>query len=229
MDKTSITRVPPSLQYVITGTGHCGTTWATAVAASVGYRSCHEQVFRRDEIKEVPDQDGVPIPWEVESSAYAAPRLSELVTHMPAIKVIHLVRHPLDTIRSLACSLNGGWANRGARDYVQGVVPAQLPNDSVVNFNLHFWVRWTDAIDDFAKRYPASHALVQLEDGTDALTAALGRITNKEVLPVGERKAKDAPILRWEDLPNSYIRERAFRKSLDYGYIPGVTTHWGAL
>lgn len=107
-----------SLDYVVTGTGRCGTVYMARLLTSLGFPCTHEAVFtptgiRRDSIVKkvyvVGRENWFPINqnpdvWVTkqdkvvaESSYLAAPYLAEL----DSSKVIHIVRNPVDTISSL--------------------------------------------------------------------------------------------------------------------------------
>jgi hypothetical protein len=86
-----------ALQYVVVGTGYCGTKYAAELLSSVGILCGHESLFlprglvaehvRRKDWREL----------RAESSAFAGPYL-----HTPMLRgavIIHLVRHPILVLR----------------------------------------------------------------------------------------------------------------------------------
>lgn len=73
--------------FVITGTGHSGTGWASKFFNELGYNCGHEKYLRYDGYRGLPSSD---------SSWMAMGHLR----HLSDVPMIHLVRNPLDVVRS---------------------------------------------------------------------------------------------------------------------------------
>lgn len=201
------------LKYLITGTGHSGTQWAASVAAHCGLRAGHEVIFQ-GEGREI-NVGG--IPWECEVSALAAPFLDRVPQ---GIKVIHLTRHPVDTIRSLALAPGGSWPIT-SRDWVERCLGRKLPGEKI-SYLIEFYLGWVDLIE----RSHHTVEVVHLEDGHEALCAALdAKEIKKEIRPLGAKAPKDALPWRWSHLGTSDRVKTLYNRSLTLGYIPYKTTH----
>lgn len=82
------------LRFVVAGTGRCGTGWAARVLTLAGVRCGHESVLDHDRQRSL---ERVPSTTLVGDASLAAGRY---VDQLPDVQVLHLVRDPLDCLRS---------------------------------------------------------------------------------------------------------------------------------
>jgi len=160
---------------IITGPARSGTYWVARTMADMGIDAWHEGAFRPATL---PVWDRLPETrtvrrlidtkgrfHEVEVSWLAAPYL---VTHIDAsVPVIHLVRDPLATVKSLTGRLfnpeRGGFNEytEVARKHMGDV--SKLVQE--IDMCLHYWWCWNRMIEARAQK---RFTLEDLSDGTDA-------------------------------------------------------------
>jgi hypothetical protein len=91
-----------SLDYIITGTGRCGTMSIAKSLTSINIKCGHEVIFTYDGLKKAIDNAAIHRDLKAESSYMAAPFLDcELLSNC---KIIHLVREPMKVINSFVVS-----------------------------------------------------------------------------------------------------------------------------
>lgn len=136
---------------VVTGTGRCGTRYASNLLAASGVRAGHEQVFTfRTALRDrTPNWGG----YDADVSWLAVP-------HLPVnARTILLVRHPLDVVHSM---LSLGWFAQGERLLIHRVVEKHRPEvlDETTRHDrcLALWLYWNIAASLHAE------AVVRFED-----------------------------------------------------------------
>ncbi len=176
------------LQLLVTGTGHCGTRYVTDLLKAAGLKTSHEAIYgahiNRDAIGN----------WEAEASGPAAAFLDTIPDHT---QVIHLVRCPLRTIRSMFYRKNYGWPWR-RRAQLESILGVKLPEEPKELF-MAFYALWNNLITE-SKR--ASHR-IRIEDCPEALLAAANLTCNQHVAPKGSEVPRGTPFFTWTDLPQN--------------------------
>lgn len=126
---------------LIVGTGRSGTGWAAKVLNTAGVRCGHQAVFKHEHTLGRSRIDwGL---WEADSSYEAVPHLPVLPDD---VRVVHLIRHPLATVKS--------WLEHGAfgddmpdrfRDFhavLKLVRPSILSFTTPVDRAAAYWMWW---------------------------------------------------------------------------------------
>lgn len=122
------------LKYVATGCGHSGTGYVANLLRSGGINCGHEGVFNSKGLWFDPPR------FEAESSWVAAVHLGH-----PAVetaKVIHVVRNPVDVIKS---HVRAGW-NEQNEKWIRKKVDHPLGRFAF-DFACDFWLRWNEKIE----------------------------------------------------------------------------------
>ena len=119
------------MRLLVTGTGRSGTLWAGEAIRSAGVPCTHETAFTLDRSL----VDGA---WVAESSWLAAP-----FTPMDDTYVVHLVRHPLAVIASLA---NRRFTHNRYYDYAARHVPLLADIADPTDRCATYWVHWNRLI-----------------------------------------------------------------------------------
>lgn len=181
------------MRLLVTGCPRSGTTWMAEAICSTGVDCGHELVFapeikRRNKPARWGDGE-----WVAESSAHAAPHTPFLDTY-----VVHLTRHPVKVIASIAHhgGVVGARNSPGVR-YMRSQVPEIKRFADPVRRAAEFWVRWN--------RLVAADVRVRLEDVTAADITRFARIADPDAceatLPPPRNVAKhELPPISWDDV-----------------------------
>lgn len=136
------------MKTLIVGTGRSGTGWCAEVLNRAGIKCGHQAVFKHAQALGWEPVDWGD--WEADSSYEAVPMLHRLTD----VRVILVVRHPLDTIRS--------WLEHGAfgddmatrfRDFtrvLQTRFPQVLEHYTPIDRAAAYWLWWNRYADAFA-------------------------------------------------------------------------------
>lgn len=195
---------------LITGTGRCGTTWMQACMAATG-------IPTRGEVRPKPF-DNNRGSWLIEVSWRCGP-----FTPWPDTYVAHLVRHPLDTIRS---RVDRGTFERPPgtplRRLAEQHVPAMTGTTSPVERAALHWVGWNRLI--------AADERIRLEDVTVDTVNRLAAIVDPTVakldgLPANRWRTGIDDADRWQRSPDLTWDQVAHIPGLidlaaEYGYSP---------
>lgn len=134
------------IKFVVTGAPRASTKWTARMLTSVGMDCGHEDICNRWG-KNFSD-DGVWRSADVlgECSWQAAPFAHDMSE--AGVKVVHLVRHPLTSVRSLAgggINLNGGSVpfHRFIATHIGDIWSLGLDEP---NLCLEFWKRWNEQL-----------------------------------------------------------------------------------
>lgn len=189
---------------IVTGTGRCGTTWMARALKQAGVPATHEKVFRWT----WKDRE-----WVAECSWLAAAYLP-----IPGAYVVHLVRHPLDTIASFAerdtfrdeatggrgNPRNGRWAAKHCPEIAEGRTPLERAA-------LH-WVHWN--------RLAGKHAneRIRIEDVDAETVTRIARIVNPgaELTDLPVREGAAHPPVTWADVEHI---DGLTALAREYGYL----------
>lgn len=182
------------MKLLVTGTGRTGTVWLTHALVAAGVPARHEVAFSIARHGDVP--------WQAEVSWLAAPYLP-MRDH---VHVVHLVRHPLDCIRSRAAwgsfndvgghgidrRIKGNWA-------IQHCYAIKSGKTVIERAAIH-WVRWNEMIH---ARQPGAE-LARLEDLDLPTILRWARVVTPyahlDALPEPVNHAPTTPALVWEDV-----------------------------
>jgi hypothetical protein len=186
------------LQYVATGTGHCGTGYVAMLLRSAGVYCGHEGIFSRGF-----NPRGLMKYW-ADSSWGAAPFLDNEACK--GAKIIHIVRHPLKVLRS--------WKFAGHGAFLEEYV--DLPDNlGEWDYLAAWYVAWNKLIESKAPdalRY-------QVEDRTKLLELLdLPQVHPWDNDKYNHKHWNKSPELQWSDLPGSEQVRELKRMAIEYGY-----------
>lgn len=183
------------LQYVVAGTGRCGTKYMAAFLSAIGIRCGHEAVYGPHGIHY---REGL----VADSSYMSVPFLNEF-----SGKVIHIVRRPLDVVKSF---VGIGFFSRDldmpfrkwAWEYFE------RSGDPVIDA-MRWWVDWNKRIEPYAS------IRVRIEDMPDyGLLSFLGK-TQIPQIPPNINHRKRSKLTR---LPEGEVKEELKDLARQYGY-----------
>jgi hypothetical protein len=215
------------LDYVVTGTGRCGTTYMAKLLTSLGFPCTHEAVFTHSGFNPhskinslVSISNGR---WlsdrakiVAESSYMSAPYLRSL-KRLQGSKIIHLVRDPIRVVFSFIEGFQYFEFNHPNNDPYQTFIYGHIPNltqdlDQISRACL-FYVEWNEMIE---KQGPDFFYLVESE--TELLMDFLGinatqyfsdRRVNGRCKEYGHT---------YSDIPDGEIKDRFIDMAKRYGY-----------
>lgn len=199
------------MKLLVTGTGRCGTHWFAECLRRAGVPATHEHAFGQT-------LDGAQRAWKAEVAWPAAAYLP-----VAGAEVVHLVRHPLDTI-----------ASRMARGTFAEVPPSPdqaklgawaaarcpLIRDGKTHLEraaLH-WVGWNQMIEPYADYFLRVEEVVP--DDITQLAQVINSNARLDVLPPAIHTSQH-PELTWDDLSHQ-ARPEVIRRVAElaerYGY-----------
>lgn len=192
------------MKLLVTGTGRCGTHWFAECLRRAGVPATHEYAF-------TPSQDGTQRAWSAEVSWPATAYLP-----VDGAEVVHLVRHPLATIASLAARdtfRGGSWGTWAAR-----VCPLIGSGETHLERSALHWVGWNQMIE------PHADYFLRVEEVVPDDIAQMARVINPnarlDVLPPAIHTSQH-PELTWAELA-SLVRPEVTRRVAElaerYGY-----------
>ena len=195
-----------TLRLLVTGTGRCGTGWASRVLTSAGLPCGHERVFNLGPPHVPPDM-------AADSSWLAVPRLGSPM--LAGVPVVHVVREPLACIRSLSLVPYSGDNpySRFARDHIGGDVRATPHMLAAAHW--YIWNAWIEDVTDNALR-------VRIEDGPAPLLSAAGldpETVTEDDRQYNHRTYDTWPRVTWADLGALAAPVRGMAER--YGYEVG--------
>jgi len=183
--------VSDRLKFLITGTGHSGTKYASRLLTENGVKCGHEDVFRGREIFHLGNA-------VAESSCYGWMHWAQRVSVLVDAKLVHLVRHPVDVLNSWHRSF-----------MLSREDPAFAGHD--IRFDIN---RWYDVNSIIERLKP--DVFCRAEAGP----RILGKMGIEQTSSWDDRRIndharhRDSPIT-WDELPLT-TRSMATR----YGYLP---------
>lgn len=205
---------------VVTGTGRCGTRYASHVLSAAGVPCGHEDVFTF----RVANQGHRP-KWgglAADSSWLAVPFLPRL-----GARVVLLVRHPLDVVRSM---LALGWFADGQRLQISRAVGRHRPEvhaeRSRADQCLSLWLHWNTCALPYAFDVVRFEDMVRDPAALLAPAGVTGRPTAaalEEILADPDRvntkddKKTTTPRPAWDDFRPELARA-ALRVAAMFGY-----------
>lgn len=212
------------LEYLVTGTGRCGTTFMAKCLTLAGSACSHEAIYHWRGQGLAPENSssgrkaGLPDPRSAvgEASMFAAPFAPSF-----AGKVVHLTRHPLKVVRSFVNDMGlfteaapkAVWM-RKTQDFLVSHVPGITGMPDPMSRAAHFYVEWNRIIEASGNRL--HH---RIEDPPQPVLAFLG--ANSDA-PFGDTRCNshakpDSPELTWGDVPH-LVRDDLQRCARRYGY-----------
>lgn len=192
------------MKLLVTGTGRCGTHWFAECLRRAGVPATHEHAF-------TPSQDGTQRAWSAEVSWPATAYLP-----VTGAEVVHLVRHPLATIASLAARdtfRGGSWGTWAAR-----VCPLIEEGKTHLERAALYWVGWNQMIEPHAD-YMLRVELVVLDDVIQLARVVRPRAVLSTLPPPVH--TSEHPALTWDDLSYQARPEvvgRVLELARRYGY-----------
>lgn len=122
--------------FVVTGTGRCGTGLCMIALKQMGVPAAHEEFFHLERRAFGEDDRRAYLAYPTNDvSLMAAPFLTQI-----GLPIIHLVRNPVDTVNSF---LNAGLVMRESNvvtDYINHFMP--LEGETNADLWADYWVKW---------------------------------------------------------------------------------------
>jgi hypothetical protein len=235
------------LQYLVTGTGRCGTVYMARLLSSLGLMCGHEAFF---------DEQGLAValerlrsaefesswvsrndmltrqevaPWFdrqrvcAESSYMAAPFMREEMLREAAI--VHVLRHPLKVVSSFVQDIHffntDVHPESNYRSFVLQWVPEVMRHDNEIERACEYWIQWNEMIE----RNAAGRRYLRFQVESQVSDALLDFLQ----VPAGGRESafRDDRVNTWrqreqdlrlEDIPAGGTRERLVALAERYGY-----------
>ena len=202
---------------IITGTGRCGTGWASKLLTSAGVECGHEALFSFDGW-EAAQERMAESDLDADSSWLAVPFLDELDNN---VTIVHLVRHPKPTIDSFRRI--GFFNPRMHRQhhhyahFAQRHLPGAWEYTNTRMRAAHYYYAWNRMIEELAP----NAIFHRIEDGGEALIEKLElTIPDEALYAETDYNHRNGPVVSdvnlsalWEPC-KSMIAEIA----RDYGY-----------
>lgn len=207
------------LDFLITGTGRCGTGFMAKSFCSAGLRCGHERIFEFQRVRtELVEQAG----FVADSSWPAAPNVNHPVAQRALI--IHLVRHPISVIRSLLAANYYGKRVRPWDRVLMKHLPELASKPTRLAKALHHYVHWNLLIEDtVVGRDSLRH---RVEDDVNDLLRTLGT-PFPSTFDIHNYNSRRDPRpqcycddLKFADLPSGSDKERLIEMAERYGYDP---------
>jgi len=233
-----------NLDYLVTGTGRCGSVYMARLLTSLGIPCSHEAIFNfkgLDWAKKVINGDEIlensfcskydllqnkPIEnWlntnnvKAESSYMAAPYINDPM--LANTKVIHVVRNPMKVISSHTKDID--FFESGATEAWLNFVLSHMPEIRTIQNKIekacYFYVYWNKMIK--TKAANADYLLHQVEKGCDQnLLDFLGvqnqsSIFTDTTINSWKKRSEDLTI---QDIPNGAIKDEFLELMNQYNY-----------
>lgn len=175
-----------NLKFIVTGTGRCGTVYMAKLLSSLNIPCGHESIFdysdlssarlrlfipKKRRLSDVSTRDiktnveiekWVEISQTIAESSYlAAPYLK--LPELRNTSIIHIVRNPLEVIRSFALDLNyfktakpekHAGNEKGWEDKIYSVLPKLSGIETPLERACYFYVEWNKLIEENSKGKP---------------------------------------------------------------------------
>jgi hypothetical protein len=225
------------LEYIVTGTGRCGTLFMANLLTSMGFPCTHEAIFTPEgmpKAKRVLSQLEPAISSRIsrgenlsdyelkivaESSYMSAPFLKQFDS-----RVIHVVRNPLGVVASMIGESFKNFSNNYPTDvpefpdhilheeFMYGHVSELQKEMSQIDRCCLFYIRWNEMIEKSGK-VEIRH---KIEDGTEELKKFFGF----EGECYNNTKCNSRPSLVWSfsDIQTKSIKSELFEMMSRYGY-----------
>lgn len=191
------------IQYIVSGTGRCGTVYLAKLLTSLGIPCGHESIFdnNREELKEkilkseiffshaslhmrTPSNSGYtfrPLPkWTskeivADSSYMSAPYLGDPL--IQNVAVIHLIRHPLKVITSFVKDgqfFKEKYPSNAWEDFIYSFLPNMKNYETQIDRTAYFYINWNKLIFENGKKH-SRYFLHRIEDDLNNLFEFLGK------------------------------------------------------
>lgn len=229
------------IKYLVTGTGRCGSVYMARLLTSLGYMCGHESVFDYKELKvaklrlerKLPlitsktskDRNEWFNPQQMvaESSYMAAPFLDDPC--FDNIKIIHVVRHPLQVVSSHHMDINFfDDTNKNLSDY-KNFVFNHLPNLKTIDNKLeracYYYIYWNRMIEDKSKNreyllHKAENECNQKLMDFLQIKSVPDNIFKNNKINSWKKRQKDITL---SDIPEGEIKKEFIETMKRYGYI----------
>jgi hypothetical protein len=234
-----------NLDFLVTGTGRCGTTYMARLLTNLGIMCGHESIFNYDGILKANSrlQGKIPIKtshvssndiienkkiedWfdaskiKAESSYLAAPFLDSKI--LQETKIIHVIRNPLDVLSSHIIDVKffKEDLNDPYQDFVFSAMPDLLSIDNEIERGCYYYLNWNKMIEK--KSIAKNYLLHKVEKGcTDELKNFLGikkdsQIDLNKKINSWNKGRKDLTL---NDIPEGKIKNDYIKIGIKYGYF----------
>ena len=193
-----------ALNYIVTGAGHTGTGYMAQLLRSAGIRCGHENVFRVDRVME---QGGEM--FDADSSWAAAPFLDHPIC--TNAKILHVIRNPLNTLRSL---VHGG--TDGAADAWAGRLVG-VNEDTAWEWQGRYYLEWNKLIEKNA--VGTDYHLFKVEDRTKILDKlGLEQRVDWDIPTYNAHISNRRVPFTWDMVPDSLVKEELIEFARENNY-----------
>jgi hypothetical protein len=216
---------------LVTGCGRCGTEFMSVLLCRLGISSQHEGVFNPQPHKPHGVAHWLTTDYVAESSWLGAPEIGNLP---PRFSVLHLVRNPLDSIRSFVGIKFFSEEELTRNTYTQFAkrfCPAAFEPVHEVERALTFWVMWNrEVIEEATRAKSLNYERQRIElINPNELSVFLKNALDIDIAPeqiqtaiteVGtsiNHRDRDGDI-QWDAIPNGTIKQSAIELVNRYGF-----------
>lgn len=233
------------LDFLVTGTGRCGTVYMARLLSSLGVMCGHEAIFNHDgilkanlrmqgkievktsHVSSVNMLDNKPVEnWydrskvRAESSYLAAPFLKTKL--LENTKVIHVVRNPLDVLSSHVFDVRffEDDLNDPYQDFVFTVMPELFSISSPIERGCYYYTNWNKMIEE---KHSGEYMLHKVEKNcTKELVEFL------KIKDIDPSKCLATKLNSWNkgrknldlnDIPSGKIKNEFIKIGIEYGYF----------
>ena len=233
------------LEYLVTGTGRCGTVYMARLLTSLGIMCGHEAIFNHDgilkanlrlkgklpvktsHVSSVNMLDNSPVEsWYdqskvcAESSYLAAPFLNTKL--LKDTKIIHVVRNPLDVLGSHIFDVRffEDDLNDPYQDFVFTVMPELFSISSTIERGCYYYTNWNRMIEE---KHFGEYMLHKVEKNC---TKELVEFLN--IKDIDHSKCLATKLNSWNrgrknlslnDIPEGKIKNEFIKLGIEYGYF----------
>ena len=210
-----------NLEYIIVGTGRCGTKTINGLFNSNGIRCGHESIFGISRKQRFIDKKSIDARLKLhpklkaESSWLAVPFLNTGLI-LPDKKIVHLTRNPIDVIKSFVELELFDKKNVSSEyaQYIKHYCPLfSYMNSPYVNA-MYYYYYWNNLIEDKMYNYDATFH-VKLEDTIENTCKTLG-FNNQVIEIMNQKKNKKKIQLSREQVFTNISKHAFFDKFKDF-------------
>lgn len=239
------------LKIISTGTGRCGTTYMAKLITSLGINCGHESIFdySNDEIiknrlnnkklrtlskvSQIKERNWVsPESIEAESSYMAAPHLDW--PELDETKIIHIVRNPLEVIRSFVLDFKyfnknmpdkkNPFNELGFEEKIWKYLPELENIENKFERASFYYCHWNKMIEDKIKNKKSILIKIEDENKIEKISEFIEKPINNNVFNKKTNSfeeitgRKNNQQVKLNDIPNGKVKNELLKMSDEYGY-----------
>jgi hypothetical protein len=234
-----------NIDFLVTGTGRCGTTYMARLLTSLGIMCGHESIFNNDGLLKANLRLKGKIPiktsyvscnniisgkkieeWfdaseiKAESSYMAAPFIDSKI--LKNTKIIHVIRNPMDVLSShiLDVKFFKEDLNDPYQDFVFTVMPELFSIENEIERGCYYYVNWNRMIEN--KSSKSERLIHKVEKGCNSELMKFLKLSEDKKIDIGQKinswnKGRKDLILN--DIPDGDIKGEFLKIGIKYGYF----------